>query len=310
MSARRQITLVFGVLLIVCLAGQAVTVRRLDQLRPEATLEEVLYIPSAKVLKRLSLGYTGLLADVYWTRAVQYFGHKLGEKSTRSKRYDLLYPLLDITTDLDPHLIPAYEFGATFLTQTPPVGSGQSANAVLLLKKGVAANPDRWQLYFHLGFVYYLELKNYPAAAAAFQHAGEMPNGNPNVLPMAGWAATRGCYIETAKRLWQIVYDTSKQELVKKNAYMHLQGIEVDQTVPILEQMVARYQGMTGRNPQSWRELGMAGLIRGVPIDPNGNPYQLVEGRVQLADPAKLPFATKGLPPGYEPSNGGASDVK
>jgi len=29
-------------------------------------------------------------------------------------RYDLLYPLLDITTDLDPHLIVAYEFGSCF----------------------------------------------------------------------------------------------------------------------------------------------------------------------------------------------------
>ena len=29
---------------------------------------------SPKAVKRLSLGYDGLLADIYWTRAVQYFG--------------------------------------------------------------------------------------------------------------------------------------------------------------------------------------------------------------------------------------------
>jgi tetratricopeptide (TPR) repeat protein len=310
MSARRQVTALFSVLLLLCLVGQALTVRRLDQMRPEATLEEILYIPSAKVLKRLCLGYDGLLADIYWTRAVQYFGGKLTDKRTKSKRYDLLYPLLDITTDLDPHLIPAYEFGATFLTQTPPMGAGQADKAVLLLQKGVAANPDRWQLYFHLGFVNYLELKDYPAAANAFQHAGEMPGGNPNVLPMAGWAATRGGDIETAKRLWQIVYDTTKLDLVKKNAYMHLQGIAVDETVPLLQQAVERYKLTAGHDPQSWHDLERAGIVQGVPLDPNGTPYKLVGGRVELAQPDKLPFATKGLPPGSEPSNQAPSDVK
>ena len=41
---------------------------------PQATLDEVLYLPSGKTVKRLSLGYSSLMADIYWTRAVQYFG--------------------------------------------------------------------------------------------------------------------------------------------------------------------------------------------------------------------------------------------
>lgn len=305
MKARFHVTAVFASLLVVCLVGQVATVYRLDQLRPQATLEEVLYIPSAKVLRRLSLGYTGLLADIYWTRAVQYFGGKLQKKS-RTTRYDLLYPLLDITTDLDPNLVPAYEFGATFLIQSPPAGAGQSDKAVLLLKKGIAANPDRWQLFFNLGFVYYLEVKDYPAAAEAFRHAGEMPGGNPNVLPLAGEASRRGGDLETARRLWEVVYQTSKQELIKRNAYAHLMALDVDQTVPLLEQAVARYREQNGRDPQNWRELIMAGLLPGVPIDPTATPYRLVDGRVEVAHPDKLPFITQGIPQGYESSLGPA----
>ena len=45
-------------------------------MRTTATLEEVLYHEFAQGIKRLSLGYDGLLADIYWTRAVQYFGRR------------------------------------------------------------------------------------------------------------------------------------------------------------------------------------------------------------------------------------------
>src|SRR3989442_11350859 len=117
MRASRQITAVFGVLLIACIAGSVLLLRGLDRLRSHATLEEVLYIPSPKAIKRLSLGYDGLLADIYWTRAVQYFGNK---HNVGAENFNLLAPLLEITTALDPHLVVAYEYGSNFLAPHPP----------------------------------------------------------------------------------------------------------------------------------------------------------------------------------------------
>src|SRR6202162_3530648 len=99
MRASRQVTLVFSLLLLGCVAASVLLLRHLDQIRTGATLEEVLYIASPQALKRLSLGYDGLLADIYWTRAVQYFGDKL---QRGSQHFDLLAPLLEITTTLDP----------------------------------------------------------------------------------------------------------------------------------------------------------------------------------------------------------------
>src|SRR5262249_56552005 len=108
----RSITLAATVVLVTLSAGSVFTQHKVESLRgKEATLEEVLYLPSGKVLKRLSLGYSGLLADIYWTRAVQYFGGKYEQRSTR---YDLLHPLLDITTDLEPKLTPAYQNRSRF----------------------------------------------------------------------------------------------------------------------------------------------------------------------------------------------------
>src|SRR5215475_11334627 len=135
MNASRKTTIIASVLLIALFAGSVFSRHRVDELRgKEATLEEVLYLPSGKVLKRLSLGYSGLLANIYWTRAVQYFGAR---HIKHSQRYDLLYPLLDITTDLDPNLIVAYENGAVFLSQKTPEGAGQPDKAVTFVEKGI-----------------------------------------------------------------------------------------------------------------------------------------------------------------------------
>ena len=67
------------------------------------------------------------MACIYWTRTVQYFGHRHFD---REHTYNELAPLLEITTALDPHLLPAYQFGASFLAPTPPNGAGEPARAI------------------------------------------------------------------------------------------------------------------------------------------------------------------------------------
>ena len=44
MSGARKVTVTASVLLVLCLAGSVVLLRRLDQVRPTATLEQVLYL--------------------------------------------------------------------------------------------------------------------------------------------------------------------------------------------------------------------------------------------------------------------------
>lgn len=71
-----------------------------------------LYITSGPTVRRLTVGYSTLAADLYWIRAVQYYGGiKLQISEGRAdgrapsggvSDYALLYPLLDLTTTLDP----------------------------------------------------------------------------------------------------------------------------------------------------------------------------------------------------------------
>jgi len=299
MTARATTTALTAMALATTLAGASMTVRRLDHLRAGSTAEEVLYVPSPKILRRMSLGFTGLLADIYWTRAVQYFGE---HHHMRSRRYRLLEPLLDIATTLDPHLTVAYEFGATFLAQKPPEGAGDPDAAVRLVERGVRENPSEWRLYYNLGFIHYFERKDYAAAADAFERGSRVPGALPWMKVMAADTSQHAGDLQTARFLWSSLYQTTESEDIRANAAKHLRALQVDEEVFELQKLTSAFHERSGHWPASWAEMETAGYLHGAPLDPTRRPYRLApEGRVLVQVAEDLPFITQGLP--TEPSN-------
>jgi tetratricopeptide (TPR) repeat protein len=299
MKQRRKVSIIAGACVAISLAASALILHRTDELRPQATLDEVLYLNSPKVLKRASLGYDGLLADIYWTRAVQYFG---GRHHDRAQSYNLLFPLLDITTHLDPQLVVAYQFGASFLAPPPPGGAGQPERAIQLMEYGIQNNPDNWKLYYDLGFVYYMNLKDYSKAADAFARGSRVPNAHPFLRLLAAQMAEHAGEFDTARMMWSATYQNSQDKLIRQNAVEHLRALRVDEDVSHLQEGVTRFGERTGRLPASIAELASAERLPGIPVDPDGHPYKLTpEGRVEVRVPDDFPFATKGIPPGYKP---------
>jgi tetratricopeptide (TPR) repeat protein len=284
--------------LLVSMAAQALLVREIDHARPGATLQETLYISSPQLLKRLSLGYEGLLADIYWTRAVQYFG---GTHSRGGGEYKLLWPLLNITTQLDPHLVPAYDFGQTFLVAQPPNGAGEPEKAVELVRYGIRNNPGDWHLYYDLGFIYY-DQKDYRGSAEAFLRGSQMPGAHPFLKIMAAQMAQHGGELSTARMMWTATYDTTHDPMIRANAAAHLRAIDADEQITALERLVQLYRERTGKLPPDFAVLVNAGLLKGIPVDPSGHAYRLQSGRVVVSDPKDLPFLDKGLPDWYIPA--------
>ncbi len=298
MKYRRRTTIIASACLLVSLTGCVLLLRHLDQLRPKSTIEDVLYISSPKTVKRFSLGFNGLMACIYWTRTVQYFGHR---HYIHAESYNELAPLLEITTTLDPQLIPAYQFGASFLAPQPPNGAGQPDRAIQLMEYGIAHNPDNWQLYYNLGFVYYTELNDYKKAAEVFDRGSRIPTAHPFMKILAAQMAQHAGDFSTARMLWSATFETSNETNIRRNALEHLRSIQVDEDVTRLEAAVTRFGARTGRLPSSMTELALAEHLGGLPADPDGNPYRLdSEGRVLLEKAEDFPFASKGLPPGYK----------
>ena len=281
--------MIAGLLMVTLFAGAILSRRQIEKQRgAEATLEDVLYLPSGKTVKRLSFGYSALLANIYWTRAVQYFGSKHVQ---HSRQYDLLYPLLDITTELDPKLIVAYEYGSVFLSQRPPEGAGQPDKAVTLVEKGTRANPDNWRLYLTLGFIHYIDRHDPAAAQAAFEKGSELPGAAPWMKVMAARMAERSKDINTSILLWQAVYDTTTNKNVKDTATLHLQSLLAERDISELERRVQLYHQQTGMFPASWADLIRAGFLPGIPVAPAHEPYVLKSGgKVDVADASKYRY--------------------
>jgi len=276
---------VFPLVLAVVLPAGFAGLWRLQQ-RIDVTLggfaqeEDSLLLRSPKLLKLASMEYAPLVAEIYWTRAVQYYGDK---RMKQERGLSLLWPLLDIATTLDPQLIPAYRFGATFLAENEPQGAGHPKLAVQLLERGIKANPDFWRLYQDLGYVYYFDLKDYPKASQAFLEGSKNPKAMIWMKVMAAKIAAEGASLETSKFLWTDIYRTATDPQLKKNAENHLRDLQIEEDQQQIDALSAEFEKRMGRKPRHMRELIEAGLLRGTPVDPDGYPYVLDDdGRAQL----------------------------
>ncbi len=90
-----------------------------------------------------------------------------------------LYPLLDITTSLDPRFNIAYRFGAVFLAEPYPGGAGRPDLAITLLEKGLRERPDKWEYMQDIGFVHYWYRHDYQAAAEWFRNGAARCRARP-----------------------------------------------------------------------------------------------------------------------------------
>jgi len=298
MTSRTRTTVIASTCLVVSMTASVFLLHRIDRLHPKTAIEDVLYISSPKFVKRASLGFDGLMACIYWTRTVQYFGHR---HFTREGSYNELAPLLEITTALDPNMIPAYQFGASFLAPRPPDGAGQPDRAIKLMQYGIAHNPDNWKLYYDLGFVYYTAFKDYKKASEIFEQGSHVPDAHPFLKILAARMAENAGEFMTARMLWSATFETSHESNIRRNAMEHLRCLQVDEDVTKLQALVTRFGEQTGRIPASMEEIVSAAHLPAVPTDPDGQPYKLdAEGRVLVQNPDDFPFITKGTPPGYQ----------
>jgi tetratricopeptide (TPR) repeat protein len=255
--------------------------RKIDTVQKVTRVEmDELAVSSPSVVKRMSLEYAPLVAAIYWTRAVQYYGEK---HRLHQRGLDLLWPLLNIATTLDPHLLVAYRFGSIFLSDKPPLGAGRPELGVQLLERGIQANPDEWRLYQDLGNVYYFDMQDYAKASAAFEEGSKNPKAYIWMKVLAAKIAAEGESPETSYFLWQQVYDTATDPSIKQNAADHLILMRAELDLKEINRLADEYEKQTGQRATRIAELVQAGLMKGVMKDPDGYPYVLGDdGKAQV----------------------------
>lgn len=250
---------------------------------PPADVAPVLWLQSTATARRLALSFTDLAADIYWMRAVVHYGSERRAPDVPG-RYALLYPLLDLTTTLDPHFDVAARLGAIFLSEGHPGGPGRPDQALALLEKGLKNDPDRWQYRHDIGFVHFWWLKDYKEAARQFELGSRLPDAPKWLRTMAAVTLTKGGDRASARQLWNELYTTADVDWLRDAAAYRLRQLAALDDIDALTQIVARMRGRVAS--LDWAALVRAGVLPAPPTDPMGVTYLLTAEGVVTADPA------------------------
>jgi tetratricopeptide (TPR) repeat protein len=288
-TGRRQ-SLLFGVALAAILILTTAVQLVRDRAYAFDTVDDpVLYITDGRVMRRAALSYHAVLADLYWIRALQYYGRER-LKPASQRGYELLYPLLDLTTTLDPRFTVGYRFGAIFLSEPHPGGAGRPDQAIALLQKGIAANPNKWDYYHDVGFIYYWNLHDYRNAAEWFRRGGALPGAPWWLKTYAAVMLSRGGDRRASRAMWQQLAAMEENDWLQKTAQLRLLQLDAMDQIDMLERVVNEFARVTGKLPASWEQVAGLGLLRGIPLDPTGTPYTLdfAKGDVNVAAWSRL----------------------
>ena len=314
MTTRHTGIVVVGTIVCVAMLAVAAQVQRIrdDRYPRPVASEDALYIASDSAIRRMSVGYHALAADLYWIRAIQYYGgikRRLAEDAAGvpseeplPSNYDLLYPLLNITTTLDPRLKIAYRFGSIFLAEPFPGGAGRPDLAIELLQKGAREQPERWEYLQDIGFVYYWWLHDFQAAAQWFDRAADVEGAPWWLRSLAATTMAEGGDRASSRAIWESLVTTPDNEWLRNDARWRLRQLDAMDFIDNLQARVDQLTARTGRIPAGWEELVRAGLVPGIPVDSDNKPYILDPGGRVLVSPESdlfpLPDEPKRLPSG------------
>jgi hypothetical protein len=303
------VTLAAAIVLVIALMAVAVRVQAArERAYPSARDDEAtIYITSPVAARRMSLAYSTMAADIYWIRALQYYGGAKRRLETQSSPppalaadpasgYPLLYPLLDLTTSLDPLFNVAYRFGAIFLAEPYPSGPGRPDLAVALLEKGLRQRPDKWEYMLDIGFVHYWFTHDYRAAADSFEKGSRVPGAPWWLKSLAATTLAQGGDRRSSRQMWAALRQSAENDWLKREADRRLLQLRALDEIDRLQLAIETAARRTGQRPGDWPALIRAGDLPGVPLDPTGEPYQLgSDGRVRLSRTSPL------WPPPEEP---------
>jgi hypothetical protein len=296
MTGKAQIAA--AVVTIGLLMAAAIQMQRVrDRRYPSRTIEDsTLYVTSPATARRMTLEYAAVASDLYWIRAIQYFGgtRRMVEggqtiSDPDRRQYTGLFPLLDLTTSLDPRFNLAYRFGAIFLAEPAPRGPGRPDLAIALLQKGLAERPDRWEYMQDIGFVHYWWKQDYQTAAEWFRRASEVQGAPWWLKSLAATTLAVGGDRRSSRLMWELIRESAEIDWLRRDAERHVAQLRALDDIDALQPFVDRVTAQSGTPPRDWPPVVRAAGWRGIPADPTGTPYEIDEhGRVQLSRSSSL----------------------
>lgn len=255
-----------------------------EKMGPEPDVSSVWTGP---VVRAFSLGFREFLADVYWLRAVQYYGRQ--KLLSAPTGYADLKPLLETAAELDPRFEIVYRYGAVFLSEAVPVGAGQPEAGVTFLKKGADRNPTNWRLRQDEGLFSFFYLNDAARGSQVLLQAAEIPGAAPWLKPLAAQVLSQGGELEASLQMWTIIREQSEPGVLRDNAEAQLGVLRNRMLAREMRARIADYQNRTGDRTSTLEELKARGVVGSV-VDLAGVPFEFDPALGSLSISRKSPL--------------------
>jgi tetratricopeptide (TPR) repeat protein len=245
--------------------GPAVAARRM-----RTTLEqELAFYPSGRMLRQVTAGFSNVTADFLWLRAIQYYG----EHRKTDLVFDKAAHVFRVLTDLDPHFVEAYRFGALVVIED----AGDPDAGFEILRKGIRENAGSWELAFDLGFHHFLR-GEYGRAASYFRRASSLRPENERVARFAAYAEKKSGGLDSSEEMWREILESTENERFREAAEAALRGIQAARDTTALARFARDYRQRFGAFPRRPEDLVRAGILAAVPSEPYGERYVIHPG--------------------------------
>lgn len=252
-----RMILPIGIGLVLC-AGIIATQYSFDTLRSQQPKSPALLIP-ASVMRSTDLGLHSATAAFFWVGVIQRFA------ALSADRLNGLADHIRIINALDPKFSYPYAFAALVL----PAGD-HAQEAIPIAKAGIEhADPD-WQIPYYLAVDYHIYLKDRKNAAIYMNIAAATPGAPANVKYVATTYGNRQDLRQQTRAIWVSIYENSRDEIAQQQANAHIKHIDI---LDFLEKAADVFKERTGRYPKTLDELVMQKILKAIPPDPLGLPY-------------------------------------
>ncbi len=214
---------------------------------------------TGRVVRALSLGYSDMLADLYWMRAIQYYGR---QKQAGTGFADLA-PLLETAAELDHRFSIVYRYGAVFLSEQSPVGAGKPQLGLALLARGADRNPLDWRLRQEEGLFTFFYLNDPLRGSEILLRASKIPEAPGWMSALAAQVLSKGGELEAALSMWSIIHEQSEPGILRDNASDQIKIVRSRILARDVQRAIQSYRERTGDVKSSPAQLRQAGVIAG-----------------------------------------------